>query len=117
MKNLNNYVHYFYLFLSIVGGALTFYFMVLGTQFNNGNFDVIQFIQSTWVDNYYAKSLTFDFWTGAIAGTLFVIVEGVRLKIKLFWIFPLVIFLIGFAFGFPLFLFFRHKNIIAQNKL
>ena len=65
---------------------------------------------------YYAKSLTIDFWTGAIAGTFFVLVEGNRLKMKLFWLFPLVIILIGFAFGFPLFLYFRHKKIIAQNK-
>jgi hypothetical protein len=111
------YTSYFYLFLAVVGGSITFYYVMLGTMAEHGNFNVIEFIQSTWVDSYYAKSLTVDFWTGAIAGTFFVLVEGNRLKMKLFWLFPIVIILIGFAFGFPLFLYFRHKKIIAENNL
>jgi Terpene cyclase DEP1 len=112
-----SYSSYFYLLLAMIGGSITFYYVMLGTSEAHGSFNVIEFIQSTWVDSYYAKSLTIDFWTGAIAGTFFVIVEGTRLKMKLFWLFPLIIILIGFAFGFPLFLYFRHKKIIAQNNL
>jgi hypothetical protein len=111
------YISYFYLLLALIGGSLTFYYVMLGTSEANGNFNVIDFIQSTWVESYYAKSLTIDFWTGAIAGTFFVLVEGTRLKMKRFWLFPMVIILIGFAFGFPLFLYFRHKKIIAENNL
>lgn len=65
---LNN-KHYFYLLLTIFGGGLTFYFAVLGIIEHKGNFDSIGFITSTWTNNYYAKSLTFDFWTGTITGT------------------------------------------------
>lgn len=108
---------YFYLVLALVGGGVTFYYVLLGTMAHNGKFDLLNFIQSTWIDNYYAKSLTIDFWTGAIAGTLFVILEGIRLKIKRFWFYPIVIILIGFAFGFPLFLYIRHKKITGQNNL
>ncbi|MFA9213608.1 MAG: DUF2834 domain-containing protein [Candidatus Methylacidiphilales bacterium] len=111
------HIAYFYLLLAIIGGGLTFYYVLLGTITHNGKFDILNFIQSTWVDNYYAKSLTFDFWTGAIAGTFFVIVEGIRLKIKRYWLYPIAIILIGFAFGFPLFLYVRHKKIIDQNNL
>ncbi|CAM3322609.1 DUF2834 domain-containing protein [Aquirufa ecclesiirivi] len=110
MKPLPTNIAYFYLFLSIVGGSLTFYFVWLGMQEQNGNFDVVQFVQSTWT-SYYAKSLTFDFWTGTMAGTFFMIVEGYRLHMKKVWLYILFTFLIGYAFAFPLFLFFRHKKI------
>jgi hypothetical protein len=72
---------------------------------------------STYIDNYYSKSITINYWTGAIAGTFFVIIAGARLKIKRIWIHTAVIVLIGFAFGFPLFLYDCHKKIIAQNSL
>ena len=110
MKTLPFNIAYFYLFLSVVGGSLTFYFVWLGMQEQNGNFDVVQFVQSTWTSNY-AKSLTFDFWTGTTAGTCFMLVEGYRLQMKKLWLFILLTFLIGYAFAFPLFLFFRHKKI------
>ncbi|MHA8053985.1 DUF2834 domain-containing protein [Aquirufa sp. OSTEICH-129A] len=106
-------VGHFYLFLSIVGGSITFYFVFLGMQEQNGYFDVSQFVQSTWT-SYYAKSLTFDFWTGTMAGTFFMIVEGLRLQMKKVWLFILFTFLIGYAFAFPLFLFFRHQKITPQ---
>ncbi len=73
---------YFYLLLSIIGGGFTFYFAMKGVAFHQGNFDVIAFIQSTWVEDDYAKSLTLDFWTGAIAGTFFILSEGRRLFVR-----------------------------------
>jgi hypothetical protein len=110
MKN----AHYLYLILSIVGGGFTFYFVFEGMMENKGTFDVISFVQSTWTTNPYAKSLSCDFWTGAIAGTLFILLEGMRIKIKNLYLYLLGTVLIGFAFAFPLFLFFRHQKL-AKN--
>jgi hypothetical protein len=110
MKN----AHYLYLILSIVGGGFTFYFVFEGMMENKGTFDVISFVQSTWTTNPYAKSLSCDFWTGAIAGTLFILIEGMRIKIKNLILYLLATVLIGFAFAFPLFLFFRHQKL-AKN--
>jgi len=107
MKN----AHYLYLLLSIVGGGFTAYFVFLGVQENHGNFNVVDFIQSTWTMNPYAKSLSCDFWTGATAGTLFMLVEGLRIKIKYLYVYLLATVLIGFAFAFPLFLFVRHRQL------
>lgn len=81
--NINN-KHCFYLALTVLGGGLTFYFVMLGIIEHKGEFDSMEFISSTWIDSYYAKSLTFDFWTGTIAGTFFILVEGIRLKMKRF---------------------------------
>ena len=110
MKN----AHYLYLILSIVGGGFTFYFVFEGMMENKGTFDIISFVQSTWTTNPYAKSLSCDFWTGAIAGTLFILLEGMRIKIKNLYLYLLGTVLIGFAFAFPLFLFFRHQKL-AKN--
>ena len=110
MKN----AHYLYLILSIVGGGFTFYFVFEGMMENKGTFDVISFVQSTWTTNPYAKSLSCDFWTGAVAGTLFILLEGMRIKIKNLYLYLVATFLIGFAFAFPLFLFFRHQKL-AKN--
>jgi len=107
MKN----AHYLYLLLSLVGGSITAYYVFAGMQANQGHFDVIAFVQSTWTPNPYAKSLTCDFWTGAIAGTFFMLVEGIRIKIKYLYIYLAATVLIGFAFAFPLFLFVRHRQL------
>lgn len=107
MKN----AHYLYLVLSLVGGGFTAYYVFEGMQAHQGTFDVAEFVQSTWTLNSYARSLTCDFWTGAIAGTLFMLIEGIRIKIKYLYLYLLATVLIGFAFAFPLFLYVRHRKL------
>lgn len=102
---------YFYLLLSLFGGGLTFYFVLLGVLENNGNFNVTEFIMSTWTDNYYAKSLSMDFWTGTIAGTFFIMHEGYRLKMKRIWVYLILTFGVAYAFSFPLFLYMRALHL------
>jgi hypothetical protein len=97
--------------LAILGGGLTFYFAVLGIIEHKGKFDSIEFITSTWTDNYYSKSLSLDFWTGTIVGTFFILVEGIRLKMKRIWLYLILTTCIAYAFGFPLFLFMRELHL------
>lgn len=107
---------YFYLLLAIVGGGFTYYFVMLETIARNGSFDVVEFVKSTWLSNY-AKSLTLDFWTGAIAGTFFMLAEGSRLKMKKIWVYVVLTIFVAFAFGFPFFLFMRERYLQAQKQL
>ena len=116
MKKIINNLHYFYLLLTLVGGGFTFYFVLLGIIEHNGKFDSIEFISSTWIDNYYAKSLSLDFWTGTITGTFFIIMEGFRLKMKRIWLYLILTVFIAYAFGFPLFLFMRALQL-KKSKL
>jgi hypothetical protein len=116
MKSILQQKHYFYLLLSIVGGAYTFYYVMLGVIAHQGNFDVLEFMSSTWIDNFYAKSLTLDFWTGAIAGTSFMIFEGIRLQMKRVWLYVFLTFFIAYAFAFPLFLFIRERHLKTKDK-
>ncbi len=115
MKNIIDNKHYFYLLLAILGGGLTFYFALLGIIEHKGKFDSIEFITSTWINNNYAKSLTFDFWTGTMAGTFFILMEGFRLKMKRIWLYLLLTVCVAFAFGFPLFLFLRELHLKRQK--
>ncbi len=107
---LNN-KHYFYLLLTLLGGGLTFYFAVRGIMEHKGEFNSIEFITSTWTDNYYAKSLTLDFWTGTIAGTFFILLECFRLKMKRIGLYLFLTVCVAYAFGFPLFLFMRELQL------
>ena len=116
MKKIINNLHYFYLLLTLVGGGFTFYFVLLGIIEHNGKFDSIEFISSTWIDNYYAKSLSLDFWTGTIAGTFFIIMEGFRLKMKRIWLYLLLTVFIAYAFGFTLFLFMRALHLRKSKQ-
>ncbi len=117
MQKILNHKHYFYLLLAIIGGGFTFYFVLLGIREHQGNFNSIEFISSIWTDNYYAKSLSFDFWTGTIAGTFFIVIEGFRLKMKRLWVYFIVTIFIAYAFGFPLFLFMRELHLKKKNKI
>ena len=116
MKTIKENYHYIYLLLSIIGGGFTFYFVMIGVTQNNGQFNVLEFVKSTWLDNAYAKSITLDFWTGASAGTLFMVFEGMRLKMKRYWLYIVCTFLVGFAFAFPLFLFVRAQFYINKTR-
>jgi hypothetical protein len=114
---MRQYLQYVYLLLAVAGGGLTFYFVMQGMMQHDGKFDVAEFIRSTWTDNPYARSLTFDFWTGAVAGTMFIMFEGMRLKMKRWWIFVVLVVGIGFAFGFPLFLFVRERVLVHNSSV
>ncbi len=116
MQMIKDNKHYFYLLLAIVGGGLTFYFAFLGINEHQGNFNGMEFIKSTWIDNYYAKSLTLDFWTGTIAGTFFILLEGLRLKMKKIWLYLILTVFVAYAFAFPLFLFMRAIHLKEKNK-
>lgn len=107
--------HYFYLLLTLIGGGFTFYYAMLGVIEHKGKFDSIEFITSTWTNNYYAKSLTLDFWTGAIAGTFFIVLEGFRLKMKRIWLYIILTIFVAFAFGFPLFLYIRELHLKRKS--
>lgn len=108
---MKTFILYFYLILAIVGGGFTFYYILVGLQENHWDFSTLNLIQSTWTENAYSKSITLDFWTSAVAGTFFVLIEGLRLKIKYIPLYLLTIIGIGFAFGFPLFLYVRQRLI------
>lgn len=116
MQSFTRIFPFLYLLLAIVGGSLTFYFILEGMHENHWLFDGLAFIKSTWTPDNYARSLTIDFWTGAVTGVLFMLAEGYRLKMKRVWMYVAITILIGFATGFPLFLYMRSVKMARQSS-
>jgi hypothetical protein len=109
-------IGYFYLLLSLVGGFFSVYHVFSGIIAANGAFHVVEFVQSTWTNNAYARAITWDFWVGTIAGSAFMVLEGRRLRMKYYGIFIVLSFMIAYAFAFPLFLYFRQEYLSQKTE-
>jgi hypothetical protein len=107
---------YFFLFLALLGGFFSVYHVFSGIVAANGVFSVIDFVQSTWTDNAYARAITWDFWVGTTAGSAFMVMEGRRLRMKYYGVFIALSFMVAYAFAFPLFLYFRETHLLHQNN-
>lgn len=113
MKSLTPLM-FIYLFLSILGAVLTWYFN-LSYMLNSPTMPTIMEFFRQGTATPLAASLTYDLLVGATCGSIFMFVEGKRLKMKYIWIFLVLAILVAFAFAFPLFLFFRERKLIAPN--
>lgn len=60
-------------------------------------------------DNAVTKTITTDLLIAAIAGTVFIIAEGLRAKVSLWWLAVIGTYMVGFCFGLPLFLYLRER--------
>lgn len=102
-----------YLILCLLGIILPYsaylpYFMEYG-------FDLVDFIKQAFADPINAF-LGWDLVIAALAVLVFIIAEGKKLKIKLFWLPILCMIFIGTAFGFPLFLYLREVELEKKRK-
>jgi len=69
-----------------------------------------------WVSNGPAvASLGLDILIAAIAASIFMIVEGRRLKMRFLWAYVALIPIAAFAFAFPLFLAMRERALPTLN--
>ncbi|MEZ4886291.1 MAG: DUF2834 domain-containing protein [Chitinophagales bacterium] len=98
-----------YLLLSILGISCTWYYNI---QFflTEADTSMTNFIALT-VTTFPAKSIAMDISVVAIAFFVWYIPESIHLKIKYWWIFIPLTFLIALAFAFPLFLYVREVKI------
>jgi cell division septal protein FtsQ len=102
---------YLYLTLSIIGIIVPYYFGFLIFQ-STGTFDLVDFVVEG-TSNNSAAFLASDLTITAITALIYICYEGLRSKIKYWWVSVLGIFLVGVSFGFPFFLFLRE---VAKNK-
>ena len=63
-----------------------------------------------------AASLTWDLLITATAGSVFMVLEMRRLKMKYVWLYVASSFLIAFAFVFPLFLLHRERALVKDKN-
>jgi len=105
-KNLNIYL---YSFLSIIGFVFPNY-IVFQTVLKYGTYDFSRLITDL-NSSLYTQFIGADL---AIAGATFLafyIIENRKNKIKYAWLSLVASLLVGFSFGFPLFLLIREVNL------
>ena len=71
-----------------------------------------------WTDLTANPSVVFttiDLFAVFLAALIFMIVEGLRVKVRWWWLYPVLSASIGISFGFPLFLIARRLRIAGEN--
>ena len=108
-----------YAVLTVIGFVWTNYYLVQFTIDTKGeltptnflNFDIALFIEQVYA-NPASSFIGIDVTIAALCAIMLIVTEGRRLKIRLWGLYIVAIFLISFAFGFPLFLFMRERKQI-----
>lgn len=62
------------------------------------------------------SSISYDLIIGTAAFLVWMLVEGVRLKMDNLWMYVIATFVIAFSFTAPLFLFFREMTLLQKKK-
>lgn len=98
-----------YLCLALTGLIATWYFNI---QFYSTAQDTSlgNFIAQT-VTTVPAKSISADISVVAITFLVWMVLEAKKIKLKHWWLFLPLTFLVALAFSFPLFLFFRERRL------
>ena len=106
-----------YAALTAIGFVWTNYYLVQFIVASKGeltlanffNFDIALFIEQVYA-NPASSFIGIDVTVAALCGIILIVTEGRRLKMKLWGLYIVAIFLVSFGFGFPLFLFMRERK-------
>ena len=113
-----------YAALTAIGFAWTNYYLAQFTIATKGeltlanflNFDLALFIEQVYA-NPASSFIGIDVTIAALCAIMLIVTEGRRLKMRLWGLYIVAIFLVSFAFGFPLFLFMRERKQIKLSGL
>jgi hypothetical protein len=94
-----------YLLLAVAGLIGTWTFNVLAVV------QMADFIGDLVTSGPAVSSITIDLLVAAVAGSVFVIVEARRLRMRFGWLYVVGAGLTAFAFTFPLFLAMRQRHL------
>jgi hypothetical protein len=114
MKPKFTTIELIFLAMAIIGVGATWYFNVL-FYLETADTSITNFIAQT-VTTLPAKSISADISVVATTFLIWMVYEARKLKMKHWWLFIPLTFLIAIAFTFPIFLFFRERKI-RKNSL
>jgi hypothetical protein len=100
-----------YLSISAIGLVVTAYFNVQSVLTPSSG----SFLES-WFANPSVSSLSWDLLATASAASIFIILEGRRLGIRLYWLYVVASFVTAVGFTFPLFLAMRERQLARLPK-
>jgi len=115
MKPLITPKELIYLCLALAGLIATWYFNI---QFYSTSQDTSlgHFIAQT-VTTVPAKSISADISVVAVTFLIWMVIEARSIKLRHWWLFIPLTFLVALAFSFPLFLFFRERKLRKLGRV
>ena len=106
---------FFYLVCTVAGLIVPWYFNIGQMLWGAAPFTLANFWAAGFA-NYFVSSLTSDFLIAASAVSVWILVEGRRLKIRFYGVFIVLSLVVSFAFACPLFLFVREQRLLHSKK-
>ena len=103
-----------YLALSIIGAVSTWSYNLLALQQFGAGYTPAAFVRAGFEGGPILGSLAADFWVGALASSIWMVNEGLRLKMKAIWVYVVLTLVIAWAFALPLFLFMRERRLAGR---
>lgn len=103
----------FYLLCSIAGAIVPWYFNITQQIDGPEPFTLSNYLAAGFA-NPFVSSISTDFIIGTTPVLVWMIVEGMKLKMKHLWFYVVFTFAIAFAFTCPLFLFMRER-VLQKN--
>lgn len=88
---------------------------LIGTWYFNLRYDGEASYVAAWFANAASSSAAVDLLVAFVAGSVFMVVEGRQLHMRVPWAYPVVGLVIAFAFAFPLFLLLRERALSAER--
>src|SRR5262245_50788627 len=101
-----------YLIAALVGTVLPLWFFI---PFLMDHGLDAQLVTSQLFANQISSGFAMDILVSALILWLFVLVEGRRLLMRQLWIYVICTLLVGVSLAFPLFLFFRQRQIESEQ--
>ena len=99
-----------YALLAAVGVVATWTFNLKFAAEAGGTFSAIEFVRAGYA-NSASASLSNDLLVGVAAFLVWSFAEARRLRMRRWWVYPIVTFGVAFACAFPLFLLFRERRL------
>lgn len=99
-----------YLAVALIGLVGTAWFTIAGTV-NPG-----PSLASAWFGSAAATSLSIDLLATATGASIFIVIEGRRLGMRLWWLYIAVSFVTAVGFAFPLFLAMRELRMADRTE-
>jgi len=99
-------LRHLYLLIAAFGLVLPLYILTPWTNQHGFNLSMMWDLLRA---NEVALTVSTDLGLAALAGTIFMIGDGIRSKISFWWVCLIGTFTIGFCFGLPLYLFLRDR--------
>lgn len=100
-----------YLALSILGAVSTWSYNLQAMKELGDAFTPQAFVLVGFQGSALLGSLAADFWVGSLASLIWMISEGLRLRMKHVWVYFVLTFVIAWACSLPLFLFMRERRL------